>query len=159
VCAYTWTSIYACERFPGRFLSIVGQGRGVSKTRRWSFKLSWSIRGILHRFLLKWLVIFLMKSRTSTGYFSNSTGSSATSSWLVLPIHCFSEGWASTHHHHHDIRPPGPWSNMHTNRQTPSLHSAPQSSRTSIPHWHPRQHKNQQAYRNMGPMNSWRLLL
>ena len=31
---------YTCVRFPGRFLSIVGQDPGVSKTRRWSLKLS-----------------------------------------------------------------------------------------------------------------------
>jgi hypothetical protein len=36
---------------------------------------------------LKWSVIFL-NSWTSTSYCSNSTGSSVTSGWLVVPVHC-----------------------------------------------------------------------
>ncbi len=45
----------------------------------WSFGFSLLIWGKMHRFLWIWWVISL-KSRTSTGYVSNSTGSSVTSS-------------------------------------------------------------------------------
>ena len=42
--------------------------------------------GIIYRFLLKWSVNF-WKSWTSTGYFSNSTGSSATNRRFFPDIH------------------------------------------------------------------------
>ena len=65
----------------GGGLSIIGQNQSICKSNRLHvviFRLFFTnLRNILW-ISLKWWAIFL-KSRTSTGYFSNSTGSSVTS--------------------------------------------------------------------------------
>ena len=64
----------------GRFLDIIGWDPRVCKSNRLHvdiLRFSYTILGYILWIPLKWSVIFL-QSWTSTGYFSNSTGSSVT---------------------------------------------------------------------------------
>ena len=93
---YVWyctprSIITCCSQYHGRFLGIISHNHSVSKSTwlrvvifQFFFKFNWSI---FHTFLSKWLVIFL-KSWTSTGFFSNSTGSSLSSDWVSPFIGC-----------------------------------------------------------------------
>ena len=71
---------------PGKFLGIVGQDPSDSQSNRVHVDILWfcfiHLRYILY-IPLKWLVI-LLKSLTSTGYFSNSTSSSVTNCQFSL---------------------------------------------------------------------------
>jgi hypothetical protein len=68
----------------GEFLGIISWDPNVCKSNRLQFNILHipfiKLRYIL-QFPLKWSVIF-MQSPTSTGYFSNSTGSFVTNWWL-----------------------------------------------------------------------------
>ena len=55
----------------------------------WSFRFSLLIRGISHRFIYR-LSIFL-KSWTSIGHLSNSTGSTVTTLNIVFSVPCYLE--------------------------------------------------------------------
>ena len=68
-----------------RFLGIVGWDPSVSKSNCLCVDIVWISFTTFKRWTidlsLKWSIIFL-QSWTSTGYFSNSTGSSVTSGWF-----------------------------------------------------------------------------
>jgi hypothetical protein len=81
---------YRTDRCPGRFLlKIIAQDSSGDAKSNWlyvdSFHLNLLIRVILYIIYLKCSVMFL-ESSTSTGYFSNSTGSSVTSGGFLRSL-------------------------------------------------------------------------
>ena len=80
--AGTWKKFI--EYWPVQWSGIIGWDPSVCKCNRLHVDILWfSIikLGYILYIPLKWLVIFL-KPRTSTGYFSNSTGLSVTNCWF-----------------------------------------------------------------------------
>jgi hypothetical protein len=69
--------VHDVKWWSGRFLGIIGWDPSVCKSNRLHVDILWFIYIKLRYIPLKWSVI-LLKSWTSTGYFSNSTGSSVT---------------------------------------------------------------------------------
>ena len=83
---------------PRKFLGIVGQDPSDSKSSRLHvdiFQFWFMHSRYILQIPLKWYVI-LLKSRTSTGYFSNSTGSSVTNRQFSLD-----SGLGDSQHFHH----------------------------------------------------------
>ena len=88
VAVFLLTLVWSClsHSMPRKFLGLVGQDPSDSKSNRIRVDIFPFCCINLRYFLqipLKWWVI-LLKSLTSTGYFSNSSSSSVTNHWFSL---------------------------------------------------------------------------